>query len=56
MTNPETEQEIIAKLRAAEKTLLVIFQQEDEDSDASQHLQRAIDHLQEALLRIQLAG
>jgi hypothetical protein len=51
-----TEREIIAKLRAAEETLLVVVAEEaKEDGEASSHLRRAIDALQEALLRIQLS-
>jgi hypothetical protein len=51
-----TEREIIAKLRAAEETLLVIVrEEEEEDGEASSHLRRAIDALQEALLKLQLA-
>jgi hypothetical protein len=49
-----SEREIIQKLKAAEETLLVIVE-EEEDGEASSHLRRAIDALQEALLKIQLA-
>lgn len=50
-----SEREIIQKPKAAEETLLVIVAKEKEEGEASQHLRRAIDALQEALLRIQLA-
>ena len=51
-----TEREIIEKLKAAEETLLVIVREEEQqDGEASLHLRRAIDALQEALLKIQLA-
>ena len=51
-----TEREIIQKLKAAEETLLVIVREEEQqDGEASLHLRRAIDALQEALLKLQLA-
>ena len=51
-----SEREIIQKLKAAEDTLLIIVaEEEEEEGEASSHLRRAIDALQEALLRIQLA-
>ena len=48
-----SDREIIAKLKAAEQTLLIIVA--EEDSEASEELRRAIDALQEALLKLQLA-
>ena len=45
----------IQKLKAAEETLLVIVAKEKEEGEASQHLRRAIDALQEALPKPQLA-
>jgi len=50
-----SEREIIQKLKAAEETLLVIVTKEKEEGEASLHLRRAMDALQEALLRIQLS-
>jgi hypothetical protein len=51
-----SEREIIQKLKAAKETLLVIVAEEaEEDGEASSHLRRAIDALQEALLKLQLA-
>jgi hypothetical protein len=47
-----SEREIIRKLKAAEETLLIIIaEEEEEDCEASSHLRRAMDALQEALLR-----
>jgi hypothetical protein len=45
----------IQKLKAAEETLLVIVAKEKEEGEASSHLRRAMEALQEALLRIQLS-
>jgi hypothetical protein len=50
-----SEREIIQKLKAAVETLLVIVAKENEEGKASQHLRRAMDALQEALLRIQIS-
>jgi hypothetical protein len=50
-----SEREIIQKLKAAEETLLVIVAKEKEEGEASSHLRRAMDALQEALLRIPLS-
>jgi hypothetical protein len=50
-----SEREIIQKLKAAEQTLLIIVHEEQQDSEASSDLRRAIDALQEALLKLQLA-
>jgi hypothetical protein len=49
------QREIIQKLKAAEETLLVIVAKEKEEGEASLDLRRAMDALQEALLRIQLS-
>lgn len=46
-----SEREIIQKLKAAEATLLEMI----EYDEASEELRRAIDALQEALLKLQLA-
>jgi hypothetical protein len=45
----------IQKLKAAEETLLVIVAKEKEEGEASSLLRRAMEALQEALLRIQLS-
>jgi hypothetical protein len=51
-----TEREIIQKLKAAEQTLLIIVREEEQlEGEASKELRRAIDALQEALLKLQLA-
>jgi hypothetical protein len=51
-----SEREIIQKLKAAEGLLLVIVEVEEElDGEASEELRRAMDALQEALLKLQLA-
>ena len=51
-----SEREIIQKLKAAEETLLVIVAKEKQEGEASEELRRAIDALQEALLKIQLSA